>query len=639
MQASGIASSIIPQHSAHNSIELKDGQMLYGKVLKIHTNQTAEISIGQHKITAQLDAPIAAGGRYWFQVQATGEQTMLKVMPGNGNNQSLKDLSLQLLQHFSLPQTRESLSLALFMVKNQLPFTKEQFIQSLQWLGGSGNQMKNMPFLKVMHDFSLPFSEQVFRSLASFDDGIPLQKLFIGLNSLLFAPKNETEASVKALLTQFLMTDTEKLAERGLQKLLTYWLNPGGNQKQQASSILKAIGFFPKNESVFLQQAMKQIGESSFLNGNQNVSKMISFLNQFQTSGVVPNAEQLGIQMRPSSLMGGETTLWNQLQKAAMQFSKAAAAINIAGKSTDNGNALQTAYQQLARAIIAFIGAESSNSPVKLNRFMQILHQSMQLPAGFEQIRSNMTAMIGQVAEGKPLHGLSADANQFFHQLMQTEINDLAVPKSSVIANEIKQLIRQFGFGFENYLASADKGRPIKETELITLKPLLLQLVNETQQQAVREQADQLIHKITAQQILSQSSGPMQHFVSQIPLSFHGFHTEAVMQWSGRKDENDQIDPAFCRVLFYLQLSNLDETVIDMVVQNRVLKVTVINEHYKELKAAAGPLIEQAKENLAHLGYQVSGFSFIPPSGKNVVVKSKTEVLDKAPYAGLDIKI
>ena len=639
MQASGIASSIVPQHSAHNSIELKDGQMLYGKVLKIHTNQTAEISIGHHKVTARLDAPIAAGGRYWFQVQATGEQTMLKVMPGNGNNQSRKDLSLQLLQHFSLPQTRESLSLSLFLVKNQLPFTKEQFIQSLQWIGSNGNQMKNMPLLKMMHDLSLPFSEQVFRSLASFDDGVPLQKLFTGLNSLLFAPKNETEASVKALLSQFLTTDTEKLAEKGLQKLLSDWLNSGGNQRQQASSILKTIDFLPKNENAFLQQAMKQLSDSSFLNGIQNVGKMISSLNQFQTNGVVPNAEQLGLQMRPSIPMGGETALWNQLQKAAMQFSEAVSAINIAGKSTVIENALQTAYQQLARAIIAFAGAENSNSPVQLNRFMQILHQSMQLPAGFEQIRSNMAAMIGQAAEGKQLHGLSSEANQFFHQLLQTEINDLAVPKSSVIANEIKQLIRQFGLGFEHYLASADKGTPIKEAELITLKPLLLQLVNETQQQAVREQADQLIHKITAQQILSQSSGPMQHFVSQIPLSFHGFHTEAMMQWSGRKDENDQIDPAFCRVLFYLQLSNLDETVIDMVVQNRVLKVTVINEHYKELKAIAGPLIEQANENLTHLGYQVSGFSFIPPSGKNAVVKSKTEVLDKAPYAGLDIKI
>ena len=28
------------------------------------------------------------------------------------------------------------------------------------------------------------------------------------------------------------------------------------------------------------------------------------------------------------------------------------------------------------------------------------------------------------------------------------------------------------------------------------------------------------------------------------------------MQWSGRKKENGQIDPSFCRVLFYLELEN-----------------------------------------------------------------------------------
>lgn len=98
MQTAGIASSIIPQQTTQHSIELKKGQMVYGRVLKIHSNQTAEISLGQNKVTAVLDAPIALGERYWFQVQINDDQTMLKVLPNNGTNQNMKEMSIQLLQ-------------------------------------------------------------------------------------------------------------------------------------------------------------------------------------------------------------------------------------------------------------------------------------------------------------------------------------------------------------------------------------------------------------------------------------------------------------------------------------------------------------------------------------------------------------
>ncbi|MGN1385214.1 MAG: hypothetical protein ACI4XS_01320 [Bacillus sp. (in: firmicutes)] len=637
MQTASVASSMIPQQTAQNPNELKNGQMIYGKVLKIHSNQTAEISIGQNKVTALLDAPIALGERYWFQVQTTGEQTMLKVMPANGSNQSLKEMSLQLLQHFSLPQSKESLSLALFLVENQLPFSKEQFIQSLQWLTSSGNQANHMPLLKIMHNFSLPFSEYVFRSLASFHNEVPLQQLFKGLNSLLSAPGSETEASVKALLAQLLTTDAEKLGERGLQKLIISWLTADGSQKEQISSILRNVGFLPKDESFFLQQVMKQIGDSPILIQNPLIKQVISTLHQLQGNTAVPNIAQLNksIQSSPST---GDSVLWNHLQKAVENFS--GLAVSTTGKSAANESSLQTAYRQLARAIIAHAGSENSSSHLQLNRFMQLMHQAGQQTVSFEQSRANMAVMLGQVAEGELLQPLSREANLLMQQMLHSEINDFSVPKSSMIANEIRKLIKQFGLGFEHFLANADKGTAIKEADLMTLKPLLMQLINETQQLAVKEQAEQLLHKITAQQILSQSSGPLQHFITQIPMSFHGFYTEATMQWSGRKDENDQIDPSFCRVLFYLQLNNIRETIVDMVVQNRILKVTIINEHYKELKVSAGPLIEQAKDNLAKLGYQVSGFRFIPPSGYGAAVKSKTEVFDKAaPYSGLDIKI
>ena len=67
--------------------------------------------------------------------------------------------------------------------------------------------------------------------------------------------------------------------------------------------------------------------------------------------------------------------------------------------------------------------------------------------------------------------------------------------------------------------------------------------------------------------------------------------------------------------------------------------LNLYNENYKEIKERAMPLIAQVKANLAEIGYQVSGFSFIPPFEQKNESKPKSEVYDKAPYSGVDIKI
>lgn len=92
------------------------------------------------------------------------------------------------------------------------------------------------------------------------------------------------------------------------------------------------------------------------------------------------------------------------------------------------------------------------------------------------------------------------------------------------------------------------------------------------------------MNRITAQQILSQENGPIQNLLLTIPLNLGSTKTDLTLQWSGRKTKEGKIDPDYCRVLFYLELEHLEETVIDMQVQNRIIKVTVINGLVQPLK-------------------------------------------------------
>ena len=52
-----------------------------------------------------------------------------------------------------------------------------------------------------------------------------------------------------------------------------------------------------------------------------------------------------------------------------------------------------------------------------------------------------------------------------------------------------------------------------------------------------------------------------------------------MLPWSGKVEckKNGKIDPEFARIMFYLQLEALEETVIDMQVQNRIVTINLYN--------------------------------------------------------------
>ncbi|MFP3416003.1 hypothetical protein SB773_31670, partial [Bacillus sp. SIMBA_074] len=87
--------------------------------------------------------------------------------------------------------------------------------------------------------------------------------------------------------------------------------------------------------------------------------------------------------------------------------------------------------------------------------------------------------------------------------------------------------------------------------------------------------------------------------------------TDLTLQWSGRKTKDGKIDPEYCRVLFYLELERLKEIIIDMQVQNRIIKVTVINGHGAVLEETANQYLELLRENLEKMDYRLSGVSFV----------------------------
>jgi hypothetical protein len=126
----------------------------------------------------------------------------------------------------------------------------------------------------------------------------------------------------------------------------------------------------------------------------------------------------------------------------------------------------------------------------------------------------------------------------------------------------------------------------------------------------------------------------------QVPISLWSKTADLTIQWSGRKTEDGKIDPGYCRVLFYLDLENLKETIVDMVVQNRVLSVRIINEN-TNLKELASPFAQMLKNQLMDMDYRLSSISFEAPrpAGGTRNMTAANKLNPQARYKGVDIRI
>lgn len=633
MQSISGVENLTLNQSSTSTVSLKSGQMVYGKVHHIYSNQTAEITIGQTKIHAKLDAPIAAGERYLFQVQNSREMTTLKVLPQTGTTETIMDRAQSLLQHLSFVQSKETLNVAQFFVKNNIPITKEQMLQAIQWASKTGDMFKTLQALKTMNDLSLPFNEPVYRAMVAFESKVALQSLFSTVLKGVERGASESERALKALLTHFLSSDVEKAADRGLQKLVSTWLSSEDSTKNATFRMLQEIGFFSKqaDPSAILLKSMQTLNGDHTLVSSVSVKQTVQMLVQLLQNKQADNANTVsqlsrivlnGLQQTMDNT--AENSLWKQMQMV------------LQGSSSHTITA--RSLEAMTKSLLSYVHT-TNQDVISAHQTTSALATSAGEEKNDEKAKQYIGNLLLQMVEGKTLpKGVLLP----LQRLLVEEAAMLSTPKSELIANELKTTFRLLGLGFENTLSTMEQGTTIKENELLTLKPLLMKLLNETQSHSVKDSVELLINKITAQQILSQSSGPIQHLLIQFPFALQQNQSEVMMQWSGRKNKDGSIDPTYCRILFYLQLKNIQETVIDVVVQNSIMKVTILNEQAPVLKAVSQPFLSQMKEKLGEAGYQVSSISFEKPTSTRSSISNaqeKNEVYENISYNGVDIKI
>lgn len=205
--------------------------------------------------------------------------------------------------------------------------------------------------------------------------------------------------------------------------------------------------------------------------------------------------------------------------------------------------------------------------------------------------------------------------------------------KPDAILQSIRKNAQTIGMHYESMLF---KGDALENEVDRMLKPALMTYIKESNNIPAKSMAEQLINRINGHQIMSMNNGPFQVLLFEIPFDFFGFQTELFMQWEGKRTEKDTIDSDYCRILLYLELEHLHETLIDVNVQNRIMNIQIYNET-KELQAIMDTFLPPLKSNLLEMGYKLSSVKVYKPKTSNNQPARNYPL--QTNYSGVDIRI
>lgn len=600
-----------------NPLVLKQGQVFHGKIKQLYPNQMAEIQIGEHRLIAKLETPLKAGDSHYFQVMSTSPQTELKVVTGPMTKEFVN--VQQLIETLHLPKSPEMQQLLTHFIKHQLPIVKEQLLQSEIWLKNLPDgvtKQEALQTLQKMMELKIPFSEVTFKALllGSKTSGISnnLEQLtqLLQQNHLISPQiKENLLNALQSIAKPFEAETAGMMIARSVQILLQ---SDGQETKQlEALNILKEANILPKDATL-----NNWLNTATLSSRNETAG---FFVRQLQSSSTVSIAQTI---QQITHWIKGEVTLTEQQKNTIHELLK----------SFENTNHVEQLAKQLHVQLLKAFSEQTVNrlflnedgvSPKE--HLLSLLKQEMTIKSDMEFIQM---AKAFQASKEPSTQVMMAESQA----ILESSLNSQGIQKA------IQQILIRLGLSYE---AALNKGEDV--TNLIqSIKPQLLSLIqDEKASTELKNSAEMVLARLNGMQLLSGETGHQHQIIMQLPLQFLGKHVDATIQWNGRMKKDGKIDSNYARILFYLNLEALKETVIDMQVQNRIVSIYVYNE-LEGLDVLAEPLKKALKVGLEEKNYHLSGVLIKPY--KKTLQKNLEKNIEKlndrgAVQRGVDIRV
>jgi hypothetical protein len=542
-------------HLNNQMSRLKPGQIVQGKIVKIFPNHKAQVKLSSASMIAQLEASLTIAARYHFQVKSTDRIIHLKVL-GQQLKKENEINARTLLQQFGFRDSRNNIALLKGLIDKSIPFEKKDIANALQLLEGLKNKKTAIPLLQQIIANKLPVTPSVLQAL----DSLQTSTLSQQIQSMLAVASRETN---------------EHRIIRLLEGLNIRPLNPNG---LLVSEIIKQA----KNSN---RQLFSLLQFSGAINPKLDFSIWKSGWNKLK-----PGASQQPFPLKlPSALQGMEQinrqkTYLSDLAKESLQLweNKFLEAV------TQNAGLSEKEFRRMKQQMTQLF------SPVLNSSQAQLIKKMLNHPADLERF-FNVLRMLSNSST-------YTNADKLLNQL-KAENNFLQASPKEQFLMQLSHWLTRSGIDYENRLAN---NRLQAET---SLKGLLLHLIS-TGNGRVRDQAGQFLQYINGLQLNSvHESNGFLHINLQIPGEKLGLLKDIDLEFESKKTESGEINPEHCRILFYLHLNNLDETVIDMKIQKRTINVTVYNEAENPENIFDG-LKNMLKKGLEELNYQLSSVQY-----------------------------
>lgn len=694
MNLSGVNVQQAQQTNVLQSAVLKEGQIMHGTIKKLFPDQMAEVQVGNQKMMARLETPLKAGDAHFFQISSTSPDLSLKVVSGPITSQSAAQQVQQLMTNMNLPDSKEMRQIVQHFLKNDVPMSKEQLIQAEQVLKTTNVPREQaLAAMEKVIQLKLPMSESSLQAIVQGNAKTGFQNSLQNLQQAI-QQDGTLSASLKQTLLNNLMQLQKPLALESGAAILGNSMRAlndattSASMKQTILGLLKEANVLPQNANL-----MNYVANAS---GKTDASPSLTVQQSLQQLQNNPSNKQAQQQMQQAILnhtgltAAAKESLLADL--ARVQLSSTAKFMNALTKATTS--ALSTAVPQtVAQALSGLVQGKNPSSQ-QLQNFQVTVQQDPQLTTAQKQeILSQMQPLMANSASSETiqqtLKGVQQQLLQFYgehtgKQAFQTgneqqsaKLNTLqllgvapqqmddvlqkltyeAAKSSNVI---VQQLLQQAegqleqqanGKAFESILRhtlqslglnyEVDLANKLTDKDQLQqqLKPQLMALLqDESGNVTTKHAAEQLVARMNGMHYLSGENGPQHQLIMQVPLEFFGKKTDATLQWNGTMKENGKIDADYARVMFYLNLGALKETIIDMHVQSRVVNVTIYNEN-EQLAPLIEPLKATLSKGLEAHQYQLSGVALKPYEREKNVVTPTLHATNSDGQGGVDLRI
>lgn len=658
MNLSGVNLQQTQMQPTSQTAVVKEGQVLHGTIQKLFPDQQAEIRVGDQKMMAKLETPLKAGDAHFFQVTSTSPELSLKVVSGPLTSQTMSQQALQLMNSMKLPDSKEMQQIVTQFLKNDTPMSREQLVQAEQLLKSTNvPKAEALAALSKIVELKLPMTEASLQAVVQGNAKTGIQSSLQQLQQSIQRDVSINPTLKTQLLdslqrvNQPLATETGSAMLGKMMQSLT-GQDTSAKAKQQMLNLLKEANVLPKQANM-MNVLSNMLGKAD-ADPNATLQQAAKAVQQQPQDPVAKQALQQALQQHPNLSATAKETIATALQRVNIAPTATYTSQLVNAVTKETAQVQQTPVQLLS----ALVQAKPSNVQQVVQQLTQAVQQDTQLPMAqkeailtqlqqFNGAKADQSAIqqLAKAVQQQLMQGYSANIQQPFQAtdaaktqltqllgmptqqvdqtlatlatqvmksdnvtaqqlLQQTESQLHQQMNGKAFEQVIRHTMQQLGLNYEANLAQKDSNVEQLQQQI---KPQLMALLQDDQaSQSTKQAAEQLVARMNGMHYLSGENGPQHQLIMQVPLSFFGKQTEATLQWNGRMKKNGKIDADYARVMFYLDLAALDETIIDMQVQSRVVNVTVYNEHHN-LDMFAEPLRASLEKGLLAHDYRLSG--------------------------------